>query len=517
MSNETNQESPEKNLPKEDYVLDAPAEQEPTPVKEDKAEEAKEVDDDDLLFNPQNVVPDYPVFIKIEKFDPEALTMPLPSSTPEYVFAKIDNAPNTRLDDSKAGEEWAEAFRKGLSFVPKEKMYMPTLDDPKAEWHQSLESQGFKLMGTSPSLSNVSGQNLTGERAELRFARFAGMGSVFSIPLWHTGIWITIKTPSDGRLLELNREMLSDKIDLGRVSYGLALSSTVSVFTEHLVKVAMEHLYSTNLKTDKNLLDVISSHDIPLIVWGMACAIWNNGFQYERACTHDPEKCNHLEREKLDVTKLLWVNKNALSSWQLAHMARRKTGEVTMEDVERYKKESFKNQKRNITIKSSVTDNEFYFELKIPTIREYFQSSNEWISSIVSGVEIALQNDPDQTERNTLITNNAQATIMRQYSHWVESLSFDEQTLTDSDTINRILNRLSSDDLINEDFTDKIKDYINESVLACIGIPTYKCTVCGGEQKYRAPNKSLYTIIPMDVMQTFFYLLVQKIITIRSR
>ena len=485
-------------------------------LKEDKEPE-KKVPLEEYLFNPQNVKAEFPIFIKVDKFDKQATTLPLPSAVPEYILSRIGLAPNTRLDDTPKGSEWINVLWSGSDLVPKEQMYQSALERSDSEWHQAIETEGRKLMPTSPTLPKVTGEALSGERGALRFMKFAGLGTVFSIPLWHTGIWITIKTPSDSRLLELNREMFTDKIELGRSTYGLALSATVSAFSERLINLAFENIYSTNLKTDKHLLDVISAHDIPTIIWGVACAVWNNGFQYERVCSHDPEKCNHTEQEKLDVTKILWVDKNALAPWQIAHMTRRKSNEVTMEDVERYKKESLKSQNRRIEMKTVVGDQNYSFDLHVPNIRQYFEHSNDWINSVVEGVTRALQVEPAEQERNRFITENAQSTIMRQYSHWIESVTFEENVINDQETLESLLEALSSDDDTRTRFTDEVKKYINDSVMTVVGIPSYECTACGGKQKYKAQNDSLYSIIPLDVIQTFFSLLVQKIISITRR
>lgn len=523
--NEQNSQ-PQESQPQEpqEVIDDSPAvdsgekeaEQETSESTENTPKEAAQPEEE-YLFNLQNVKGEFPIFLKVEKFDPQATTVTLPGSTREYVVSKISDAPNTRLDDSAKSGHWSEVMRSGLDMIPQEGMYQGSLEREGTEWQQAIDNQGKRLMGVAPQLSNVSGEALSGERGALRFLRFAGLGSVFMVPLWHTGIWITLKTPSEARLLELNREMLMDKIQLGRSTYGLALSATVSAYTERLLKVAMEHLYSSNLKTDKHLFDVISSHDIPSIIWGMACVIWNNGFQYERACTHNPEKCNHVVQEKLDVTKLSWVNKNALTPWQVAHMSRKKSGEVTMEDVERYRKEMLSLQNRRIELKTTTNDNSYYFDLHVPTIREYFEHSNDWISSVVSGVEKSLEIEPTDNERIQFVTQNAQSTIMRQYSHWVENITFGDNTINDKETIETILEYTSVDDDVRDKFTAEVKKYINDSVVSVIGIPTYECPKCGGKQKYNGRNDSLYSIIPLDMLQTFFSLLVQKIISIRQR
>ena len=65
--------------------------------------------------------------------------------------------------------------------------------------------------------------------------------------------------------------------------------------------MAIEHIYQISVSTDKPLRDLISVHDIPTLIWGMAVTIWNPGYQYRRACTHAPDKCNHVAEGKIDL------------------------------------------------------------------------------------------------------------------------------------------------------------------------------------------------------------------------
>ena len=486
----------------------------PTPVKEEDNEAPALAEQ--FVLKSQNVKPEFPIFIKIDSAERTVNKVSMPSTFMDDRRSRVGDSLDPKLAGSAGAREWHDGVIRGEALLHEDDIYRATVENPNAEWHQAIETQGRKLMGSVPQLASVSGEALSGERGALRFMRFAGLGTIFSIPLWHTGIWITLKTPSEARLLEFNREMITDKINLGRDTHGLALSAMVSAYSDRLLKVAMDHLYTSNLKTDKDLFDVISSHDIPLIIWGMACVIWNNGFQYERSCTHDPEKCNHIEQEKIDVTKLLWVNKNALTPWQVSHMTRRKGGEVTMEDVERYKKEMLNQQNRRVAMPGNDGQS-YYFDLHVPTIREFIDHSNDWINSIVYSIERALEEEPGEDQRQAFITQNSKSTIMRQYAHWIDAIAFDDNTINDKETIGSILEYLSSDDVARDKYMQEIKNYIDDSAVAVIGIPTYDCTNCGGKQKFDSKNEALSAIIPLDILQTFFSLLVQKTISILAR
>ena len=503
------QEVQQPQEPKQEPAAAEPAE----PAKEDKPkQEAKQ----DYAIKPQNVHRKYKVFLEVGKFDEEKGVIALPSSFTDYTFAKVTSGPNVSLEDTTKSSHWGEVVREGIKLTANEEVYRQALENTEAQWEQAIESNGKDLIASSPQLGKASAESMTGERAALRLLRYAGYGSIFMLPLWHTGIWLTLKAPSEARLLEINREMMNNKIALGRQTYGTGLSAVSSVFTEKILKLAIEHLYICNLKTDKSLLDIISVNDIPTVMWGLACVIWNNGFQYERGCTHDPEKCQHIEKELLDLTKLLWVNKTALTPWQISHMARKKSGEITQEDVDRYKKEFLSQQPRRIEIPGANGSN-FFIDLRVPTAAEYIEQSNDWLDSIAQNVEDALQADASSEQRNRYVIELGRATYMRQYAHWVASISFGDETIEDRETIYAMLDQLSGQYEVYTAFVDAAKKYMRDTVVSVIGIPTYECSKCHGKQKFEPMSSSTEGIIPLDIMQTFFYLLVQKMRQIYQR
>lgn len=511
----------DENKQPEEVLDDTPVTQANEPAKEPTVEAKESATDSTTKENkkpglevkPQNVTIKYPVFIQAE-WDPEKGAIYLPTATREQIEKKIEDAPNIDLQDSAKSKEWGEAVTEGLKLIPMSNLYQGSLDRPDAHWAQEVESNGKYLKAAAPALSTLTGE-LSGERGLLRFLKFNNMSDPFSVPLWHTGIWVTFKAPSEARLLELQREMISDKIILGRFTYGLALSSMVSANTERLLNLCMEHVYQTNLKSDQHLYDTVSCHDIPTLIWGMAATIWNNGYQYERACTHDPEKCQHVDKGRLNLQLMQYVNESAYSPWCRSLMEKRKVAEVTMDDVKRFKSEVLQMQNRRVAIKSS-SGAESYVDLRVPTIREYLQRSQDWINSITKAVEKSLDYNPTDEDRNRYVLQNAQSSALRQWSHWVDSIHFGESWISDQETINQALEFISSEDQVSKDKLDEsIRTYINDSCNVVLGIPSYICPNCKGEQKYDAA-KAAPNIIPIDIIQTFFSLLVRKLQPVTS-
>jgi hypothetical protein len=323
----------------------------------------------------------------------------------------------------------------------------------------------------------------------------------------------------------LNKRLADLKAEAGRNTYGLAFSNSVVYTATILFDFALSKIYTTTLKDYDiaKLGDIIRPQDLPLMLVGLVGAQYPTGFQYHRACIDNPEKCNYVAKAVLDVSKLLWVDNSGLTDWQKTHMANTTPNVKTLESVKQYQEEMLRIQDQVIDIESTVG-----YKLKItlttPTMTEWMNAGDKWISEIGDIVEQSLTLDNDDEEKRTkagkdrkrYVQTLAQASYMRQYSHWVKSIQIGSNEITDTDTIAQQLVTLSSDDMIRESFLSQTVKYISSTAICIFGIPTFSCPNCGAEQS-KDLELTHPSIIPLDVIQLFFDLLFDKLQSIRNR
>jgi len=471
-----------------------------------------------VLRKRQNNISDYSIDAekKIEKTD----TIDLPSDFDKEVRESLENSPNVNIADNDESRLWAESLSNGLDLNTYNEVFVPSLEDDENIFRQKNEFNGTNLEAKSPKFKTVENQKLKGERAVIRFISHLGLGTLYQVPLWHSGIWVTLKPPTESEIIELNRLLMNDKIEFGRYTYGLAFSNILSFTVSRLVDFTISHIYDTTVKSEdinvSNIKDYISCQDIPILLWGLVCTMYPKGFNYRRACSSTPDKCNYILESTINVCKLQWTNTEPLTEWQKSFMAIRQSKQKTLDEVKRYKDELVKIQPTKIYINKDLS-NEIIFTLKTPTITEYINSGYEWINNIVDTVNRTLGTDKDDEKRNNIITKYGQATAMRQYSHWVESIEYDTNIVDDEETINKTLDLISSDDDIREEFIKGVIDYINKTIISVIGIPKFNCPECGTEQTSDDTNDNFVDILPIDVIQLFFGLLTQRLERIINR
>ena len=463
------------------------------------------------------VVPSAKVIQKVSPFSQtewkeEEDTLHLPGGTIEQVRTVIQDGPNVRLDDNKSGRDWAESIRESVDTLPVRGIGDRAASRKSAEYHQTIETEKYPLAAGTPNLNYNNGDKVGGERAVLRIRSLLGMGSILQIPLWHSGFWITMKAPSEAALLELQRRLIDEKVNLGRNTHGLAFANTSVFISGWLIDFVIAHIYDTTLKGEHDLRKMIRVLDIPTVIWGLAGTIWPNGFQYSRACIADPEKCNHVIRERLNLGKILWVDRNSLTERQIVHMTNRGGSSMTLESVQNYLNEFLIGRGRTITVGDQ---DQIKITFKVPNVEDYINSGYKWVNGIVQMVDASFTTEPNDAARNVRITELGKATNMRQYAHWIETIDGDGILVDDSESIEQIIDTLSSVDTIRKKYFDEIIKFIDDSTMAIVAVPSFECPACQKQQP--VPMDRFPHLLPIDVMSSFFTLLVQKLQKIHAR
>lgn len=421
--------------------------------------------------------------------------------------ALTDNYPNMEGDKSLKGRLWVASFDESIKHLVKSDTHTNSVERDGSEWRQKVDIDGDKIGPGRPRFGSSSSNVISGERALMKASSVLGLGSMVQIPLWHTGIWVSIKAPSEASLLELERRMANEKVSLGRYASGMIFSNTSVYSVSYAVNFVLNHIYDSTAKniTQDALKNIIKVTDIPTLIWGMVCAIYPNGYKYARPCTTNPAECQHIVRGMLNVAKLFWVDNASLNEQQRRHMQRR-TEKFGEEELERYENQHVRGGRRTITLREGLR-----VGLRVPTVAQYENSGFAWVDGIVKLLEGSLGVSLRGQERDDYILDQGRLTALRQYGHWVEHIEVEDDVIEDLETTEELLAMLSSNEELTDSFYEEIGKFIDDSTLALIAIPKYDCPACGGEQHGDVHDKRHPHLLPLDVVRVFFTLHGQRI------
>lgn len=489
----------------------ASAEQAPTPTEAPTPSFAPAQEDYKRL-TPMNFKISVPFSKPLSELNPAHPVIDYPSASRQGTVAAVRRAPNLSIARGAKVDRYANTIREGLEQLPMGDDQDELRGRPDAMFEQVVDADGKQLRGFVPAFKMKEGIKPTGEAARNLVRSRMRLGTVFSVPLWHSGFWITLRALPEGELLELHRRILQDKVELGRATYGMLLSSMTSYSAATMREFMMQHMHSSSLQVPEgdNVFNYVEAPDYQALVWGLACATWPNGYQVRRACVTDVEKCQHVSYELIDPQLLLETDTSSLTTLQKAHMAKRGIGSMTLEQVKSYKDAFLRGRNATVPLGEGMT-----VTLKNPTLNQYIESSYQWINSLEEQYITALT--MDEKARNEYLMSQGQAQAMRQYGHYVHSLNIDDIEIDDPEDLAVSLADLSSNDEIRQNFIEAVRKFQNESQISFFGIPNYQCPACKGFQNPTAIEGQKHELIVLDATQTFFTLMMQKLAKIRQR
>lgn len=492
------------------------------------------VEDEEVVEKPARHLAhqDYAVSSPITSGTPDKIA--IPPDTAAVIEEKMAKAPNMDMIVSEQQHQWAETMRESMFHLPMDDLYTERLNDPSSDFRQSVSFNGTEMRGKSPTHKKKPGEQYAeGERALLQYVTHLGIGGLFRAPMWNSGFWVTFKPATESEMIELNRIIMSDKIQAGRWSYGLALSNTTVYTQNRIFDFILGHVYNTSVLPDEmpieKLRDWLVPQDLQSFIWGFLCSNYPSGFHYETGCINDAAKCTHLIKENLNVSKLQWTDNAALTDWQKQHMASMGANTRTLASVKQYQETMAKNQKRRIVLEQG-SSHEIAFTIKTPTVAQYIEQGHRWISGLVENVNAVLGMDASADARNTQINKLTKATTLCQYIHWIEEIEYGELTtlsetpdqrsiskVIDRASIERLLVANSAVDSLREGMIEAVLKYINDTTVSVIGVPAFDCPICQHPQDGAKTFPRHTSIIPLDLIQVFFALMGQRLNRIETR
>lgn len=443
-----------------------------------------------------------------KKFGPIQRLAVLMNATAEELTKISEDTPIRNLGSGEDTRRYINAAGEGAQISWEDGQYEHAFDRPDSEWVQVVESHGDRLAMAKPGLSPGAEGTLSGDMAQFLATEALGKGSMVQVPLWRSGIWLTLRTPRLVDLVELDRRLSTNKVDLGRDLYGNIFSNNMVYTIGTLVDFALDHVYTTTTKDRRKttLKRLILSTDLMQMMNALTATIYPKGYPMEQPCVANIETCNHIDRGTVNLVKLSWTDRSALSEDQLRHMGNREARH-TEEDILTYQNA----HQKGYTETLDLTD-QFRMVFKEPSLDRYLRSGYDWVASVLKSSERVFDKDASERERNQYIETQATTTAMRRWAHWVDKLMLGDKEIRDPGTITQIISDvISPDGEYRDAMGQSVKQLVDDATITLIGIPRYKCPGCGEEPQGHPQYPALMALNPVSA---FLLLLGQRLITL---
>lgn len=377
------------------------------------------------------------------------------------------------------------------------------LDKEGSAWRQYAKHGERKLRPATPNLTPAAEGAALKDQLFMQHLRSAlGHGSHLIIPLWNSGFWLDLRAiPDHERNLMLERLVL-EKFALGRSTSGLIYGNNEIHFYRHLVDLLVTHGISRSTIDGVpvvNLPDYILVSDIQYIAAGLAHLMYPNGYNFSRACTANPESCNHVVTEKIDLSATFLVDTSRLTEKQLQHMNKARTKPVSIEEVLQYQR-SVRDESNYI---QDINEN-VRLHYTVPTLTTYIQAGSQWVAEVEGHVDAAFHGALSRNKRESILRAQVVNTTLRMWAHWFSKIEIGQNYTDSPEDLQNALVEMSQDDALVEKVINTMKDVMINRTYSLVGIPAYQCPHCQGLQTM--PNTQHPFVIPLNAVQMFFIL-----------
>ena len=162
---------------------------------------------------PQNTVLTEPYTKDLTEIDDRRERISMPTVTVEELSDIIENIPQVNLGASEEGRKWVGTLNDGMRNLRVDDSGLAALEDPDAQFGQSVPHDSGKMRPALQRATVAGGMVVSGEKAILGLRSKTGLGMMVRKPYWHSGIWLTAKTPQEPDILELQRSITASKVE----------------------------------------------------------------------------------------------------------------------------------------------------------------------------------------------------------------------------------------------------------------------------------------------------------------
>lgn len=397
------------------------------------------------------------------------------------------------------------ALRDGTDILQSNDAILKSVENKDADYKQYVERVEGLIRPFRPKWKNGSNQTLSGLKAIDKIRNALNQGSTLTIPLWASGVWLTLKAPTTMDLAD-NFDMISNEIiELGKQTAGGIFENTQVTLNKHLMDLTEKLFYSWSLndaggiQDSRSLSEVILVDDLETIAWAISVCMFPNGYPFTEPCVSNMETCNAISTELINLSKIYWVDQNKLTPWQIEFMSN-PTVKRSYDEVMKYRSEA----KWAKTNKIRLGDYPFSIYLKTPTAQEHIDAGYRWINSLRDSVRDVVANAND-SKLNSMIFERAGLTIVRGYAHYVDAIVYDDGSRTkDVEDIEESINEICAVPEAVSQLVDKINEHITNSTITMTAIPRHICPHC--KQDVNEDDQRHPYLIPISALKLFFSL-----------
>lgn len=390
-------------------------------------------------------------------------------------------------------------------------------DDNDHYYNAAKYKKDGKEVKMHPSFINTRSKNSSSGFMD-NISKATNTDVVISVPLYNSGIWLGIQSPSEPEIIQLQMLALENEIKLGASTAGLVYSNYSVLFRKYALDLAFANIKYSSVKVENYsiLRELIDSTDENSIINAVSAGIYPTGVDRMVTCKNflrEKNPCTHSVQTKLHFDRLHYIDYSRLDEEALLHMSKKTPNSTTIAEVERYK-ERLSKYKESIKTYKLPNGEDLIVNYKVPNIKNSIMQGEFWTEKITMVVNNIITNSNKNVaeisdEMMKIYLDSAMKTnLLGMYLHFISSMTISGETETDYREINNVLSKLTKIDNIAAAMINDITDLIKNSSLTIIGQTQYTCPKCKevNDNNTVEAGHPFKKIIPFNVLGVLFIL-----------
>ena len=348
------------------------------------------------------------------------------------------------------------------------------------------------------------------------------IGSTLGVFLPHTGIYFIIVSPTDGELLDTLSVINTQRIETLRASSGILMGNSNYYIYRQVLNLFLSSITNCSFRSwnREQLTELIDERDINIIATALMASVYVDGYEYTQTCglrlkddetltdeqrAQNPpdEVCDHRSEFLADLMRTVFIDNSRLNEFQ-RNIAVSAIHPRSLEEIKDYQQQHYLGYRKSYEITEGI---EFIYRAQ--NIKVSMEAGEKWIGEISQIVDSIITFKNDDEERNMMIDHRINLARIREFSHWVDDIVVDGQSLGDRVKINALLNSLSRNDTVMRKVSETLGEFQRLSMIAITAIPRAKCPTC---QKTDTKDLDISKhLIPQDAVSRLFTLVRQRV------
>ena len=348
------------------------------------------------------------------------------------------------------------------------------------------------------------------------------IGSTLGVFLPHTGIYFIIVSPTDGELLDTLSVINTQRVETLRASSGILMGNSNYYIYRQVLNLFLNSITNCSFRSwnREQLTDLIDERDINIIATALMASVYVDGYEYtqtcglrlkddeslteeERAKNPPDEICDHRSEFLADLMRTVFIDNSRLNEFQ-RNIAVSAIHPRSLEEIKDYQQQHYLGYRKSYEITEGVE-----FVYRAQSIKTSMEAGEKWIGEISQIVDSIITFKNDDDERNMMIDHRINMARIREFSHWVDDIVVDGQSLNDRAKINALLNSLSRNTDVMRKVSETLGEFQRLSMIAITAIPRATCPSCQKTDK-RDLDISKH-LIPQDAVSRLFTLVRQRV------